>query len=247
MKTTSEPIKPYSILATLLITVAVFILGQLIAAILLEAILSLLNAGGGSLFESKTSRVFLFILLSDAAMLGLLAWFMKFKAMKLNDLGVNRLQLKYLGYILLGFGLYFIIYIGFLLLSSVVFPGLNLEQEQDIGFSSSTRGSALILVFLSLVIFPPITEEIIMRGFLFGNLRKHLPFIFATLTTSVIFAAAHLPSGKTGLLWIGAIDTFILSFVLCYLREHTQSLWPPIGVHMIKNSVAFLVLFKLVG
>jgi len=47
------------------------------------------------------------------------------------------------------------------------------------------------------------------------------------------------------LLWIAALDTFILSFVLIYLKEKTGSLWPPIGLHMLKNSLAFISIFIL--
>jgi membrane protease YdiL (CAAX protease family) len=31
--------------------------------------------------------------------------------------------------------------------------------------------------------------------------------------------------------------------VLAYLREKTGSLWPPIGLHALKNFVAFMALF----
>jgi len=45
------------------------------------------------------------------------------------------------------------------------------------------------------------------------------------------------------LLWVAGIDTFILSLVLIYLREKTDSLYASIGLHMLKNTIAFLGLF----
>ena len=66
-----------------------------------------------------------------------------------------------------------------------------------------------------------------------------------TLVTSVIFGALHTLTGKDGLLWIAAIDTFALSLVLCYLREKTGNLYASMGVHAIKNGIAFLALFVL--
>ena len=47
------------------------------------------------------------------------------------------------------------------------------------------------------------------------------------------------------LLWVAALDTFTLSMVLCYLRQETDSLWPGILLHALKNCIAFITLFVL--
>jgi membrane protease YdiL (CAAX protease family) len=105
---------------------------------------------------------------------------------------------------------------------------------------------ALTLTFVSLVILPPITEEILVRGFLYSSLKKALPLIWAALLTSAMFAIAHLPEGgASGPLYIAALDTFVLSLVLIYLREKTGGLWASITLHAIKNGVAFAALFIL--
>ena len=44
-------------------------------------------------------------------------------------------------------------------------------------------------------------------------------------------------------LWIGALDTFILSLFLVFLREATGNLWAGITLHATKNLVAFITLF----
>ena len=99
--------------------------------------------------------------------------------------------------------------------------------------------------FISLVVLPPIVEEILVRGFLYTSLRKYLPRIWAVIIASALFAAAHLPEGNSGagLLWVAAVDTFILSAVLIYLREKTDKLWASMMVHGMKNGIAFLSLF----
>ena len=66
----------------------------------------------------------------------------------------------------------------------------------------------------------------------------------SALATSALFATPHLfESGSGGLLWIAGLDTFVLSLVLCYLRERTGRLWAGVGVHMLKNSIAFVSLY----
>jgi membrane protease YdiL (CAAX protease family) len=83
-----------------------------------------------------------------------------------------------------------------------------------------------------------------VRGFLYSTLKKALPTAGAVILTSLLFAGAHLPEGgAAGPLYIAALDTFVLSLILIYLREKTGSLWASITLHACKNGVAFLALF----
>jgi hypothetical protein len=83
-----------------------------------------------------------------------------------------------------------------------------------------------------------------VRGFLYSSLKKALPVVWAVVLTSGIFAIAHLSGGgATGPLYIAALDTFVLSLVLIYLREKTGGLWASITLHAIKNGIAFMALF----
>jgi membrane protease YdiL (CAAX protease family) len=141
---------------------------------------------------------------------------------------------------------YYVLYIIIVAVVSRFVPGLNVDQKQDVGFNDVTGHLALILTFLSLVVLPPLAEEITMRGFLYTGLRKWLPRIAAGLVVSLLFGAAHLAEGgDAGPLWIGAIDTFTLSMVLVYLRERTGNLWAGIVLHACKNGLAFLLLYVL--
>ncbi len=143
-----------------------------------------------------------------------------------------------------GFAAYFLAYIVLIAVLQVVIPSLNLSQQQDIGFQNVTTGGSLILAFLSLVVIPPIAEEIIFRGFVYTGFRRKFGFVVATLATSVLFAIPHLLEAKSGgPLWVAGIDTFVLSFILCFLREKTGRLVPGMGVHALKNMVAFSYLF----
>lgn len=138
------------------------------------------------------------------------------------------------------------VFIGVTAVLTQFFPHFNTDQQQEIGFTNVHGSLNLALTFVSLVILPPIAEEIVMRGFVYGSLRKWLKPLWAIVITSAIFAAAHLPEGGSGgPLWIGAVDTFILSIFLCLLRERTGRLYASIVLHMLKNGVAFVALFIL--
>lgn len=147
---------------------------------------------------------------------------------------------------LIGYGWYILLHLAVIAIVGVIGPQVDFDQAQQLGFSTTLFGSALLIVFISLVILPPIYEEILMRGLLFTGLRSKLRLPLTAVVVSVLFAIAHLEFGSGNpLLWAAAIDTFVLSLVLVYLRDRTGSLWPPIFLHAIKNFVAFTLLFVL--
>ncbi|OYW41821.1 hypothetical protein B7Z28_02090 [Candidatus Saccharibacteria bacterium 32-45-3] len=104
------------------------------------------------------------------------------------------------------------------------------------GFTNIKTLSELVLVFVGLVVLPPIFEEIIFRGYLYGRVRLWWRFVPTALLTSVMFGVVH---GQ----WNVGIDVFILSLVMCYVREKFDSIWPSIIMHMLKNGLAYFLLF----
>jgi membrane protease YdiL (CAAX protease family) len=94
------------------------------------------------------------------------------------------------------------------------------------------------------VVLAPIAEEILMRGYLYTSLRAHWKFVPSLLVTSLLFGLAHLQSGDNGaLIWMAALNTFLLSIALVYLREKTGALYASIMVHSMNNFLAFAIHF----
>lgn len=121
-------------------------------------------------------------------------------------------------------------------LATAALPFIDFNQVQDTGFNGISRQYEYLLAFVALVIVAPVAEEVIFRGYLFGKLNKHLPLWASILITSLIFAIVHFA-------WNVGVDVFILSIVLCLLRVISGSLWPSIFLHMLKNGIAFYLLF----
>lgn len=187
---------------------------------------------------------FIFILLIESTVL-LTVWvFLRVKDVKFGFIGLVRPRLKDAGYAVAGFGVYFLLYLIITIIVKTIFPDINFAQNQKIGFESAQQGWELILVFMSLVVLPPIVEEILARGFLYTGLKTKLSLWPSVIITSAMFALAHLQFGSGApLLWVAAIDTFALSLVLIYLREKTGGLGASIMLHMLKNGIAFVLLF----
>ncbi len=158
---------------------------------------------------------------------------------------VERLGLtKSLKFEMFGWALFFwLIYFGVIIVVSVVLayvhiPGFDINQKQNVGFSNMTFAYEYLAAFIALVVVAPIFEEIIFRGYLFGRLRERNSFWISAVLTSLVFGAVHLQLNV-------AIDVFILSMFMCYLRERFNSIWPTILMHSFKNGLAYVLLFVL--
>ena len=126
------------------------------------------------------------------------------------------------------------------------FPWFDAEQAQNVGFNALMPGFDRILAFITLVVVAPIAEEIIFRGWLYTKLRDKLNkkvsdawgIIISSLVVSLLFGLIHLQ-------WNVGINVFALSIVLCALREITGTVYAGILTHMIKNGVAFYLLYVI--
>jgi membrane protease YdiL (CAAX protease family) len=161
-----------------------------------------------------------------------------------RHLGWIRPRVRDGAWAIIGFAGYFVIYLTLLSVTARLVH-LDVNQQQEIGFTHVYGPLSLVLTFVSLVVIPPIVEETVFRGFLYPGLKRWMTPVFAALVTSLIFGALHLGESSSGPLWVGGLDTFTLSLMLCYLRERTGGLWASAGVHALKNGMAFVVIFIL--
>lgn len=231
----------------ILFALAVFVLSQVFAAILVIAIGRAMHVIPGDVdvwLNDSVGAQFAYIVIAEAAVVAAIMVFLRSKKEALSTIGITQFRSKFLVYALVGYALYFILYLVVATLIYSYVPGIDVDQEQEIGFQGAKGVVGLGLTFVSLVIIPPLVEEFLFRGFLFSAVRKYFSFLTTTLVVSVLFAVGHLQFGNdTPLLWIAAVDTFVLSAILCGLREKTGSIWPGVIIHALKNGVAFTALF----
>ncbi len=229
---------PVSAFLGVFMVIVIYFGSQVIGSLMASAVPAIHN-----LPSSSAAGQFWYVLIIEALTLGMLYLFLRGRRVSFRTLGLDRPRLRYLGITLLAYVPYFVLNAVGTLGAMALFR-INDDQPQQTGFETARTTTELVLTFISLVILPPLVEEIVMRGFLFGSLKNNLSVVWAALVTSLIFASAHLQFGSGApLLWVAAIDTFTLSLVLCYLRQKTGSLWPGIGLHALKNLLAFTVLF----
>jgi membrane protease YdiL (CAAX protease family) len=239
---------PWGPLAAIVVTVVTYFVAQICAGVFIAFYPSIRGWTRGQAdvwLRQSVDAQFLAIAITEAVTVWLLWKFLQSRKATWANIGLIRPRLRDILVAAKGYAVYFVCFLSLTVFIEKFLPSINLEQEQQIGFDKAgNTAPELLAIFFSLVILPPLVEEIVCRGFLYTGLRSKMSVIWAALITSTLFAAAHLQFGSGSQpLWIAAIDTFVLSLILVYARQKTGSLWPAIYIHMGKNMAAFLLLF----
>lgn len=121
-----------------------------------------------------------------------------------------------------------------------VIASMTKIQEEETGILAQAYNTSVwpALFWVTVVIFAPIFEEPLARGFLFaGFLHSRLGLAGAVLLTSLIWTGLHV---GYSLFSLGAIFGF--GIILGFTRYRTGSLWSTMLMHAFFNAVSMSVL-----
>lgn len=196
--------------------------------------------------SDSVSALFIETFLVESFVVLILYVFLRKRKVSLKYIGLKgKFLFKDLSYALGGFFTYLLVYFSAVTVLQFFIKSFNVSQKQNLGVPATAQGGDLWLLFIMLVVLPPIAEEILFRGFIYSSLRPKMNKIIAAIITSLLFALPHLFESNSGILWIAGCDTFILSMVLVYVREKTDKLWASMLIHALKNLVAFASLYLI--
>jgi membrane protease YdiL (CAAX protease family) len=226
-------------------TLLVFVASQLLAIVIVSIVYGFVKHGQTVDLNNTIIGQFFYIVIAEGLAAWLAIWLVRQRRLSLKFIGLGRWpRPDDLWKAALGFGAFYLLLIIAGIIVSQLSPNIN-NEKQNLGFTNINTSTENVLAFISLVILPPLGEEALVRGYLYSGLRKFWRFWPAVVVASIIFGAAHLEFGTGGpLVWAAAIDTFLLSIVLCFLREKTGALYAGMLVHMANNLIAFGVHFK---
>lgn len=91
--------------------------------------------------------------------------------------------------------------------------------------------NGLVYAITSAVIFAPIAEEVVFRGFLFQSLERRTGFWAATLVSTFVFVMIHFYGFQ------GSLSVASFGIIACVLYRATGSLWTPIIYHSVTNGI----------
>ena len=118
----------------------------------------------------------------------------------------------------------------------LVGQGLNQSNIQ----STFQEQPLLIAVFACII--GPLVEELFFRQILLRYLRKNLPTWLSVFLVGLVFALTHMHSLSLSE-WVGAVGYLGggLAFSIIYVKEK-ENIYYPLLVHMLGNSLSFIIL-----
>jgi len=150
---------------------------------------------------------------------------------------------KFIFGVLKGWGLLFLSTILFGLLSEMLRQMLGLSGQglNEANIQTAFKEQPLLIAVFACVI-GPLVEELFFRQILLRYLRKSLPTWLSVFLVGLAFALTHMHSLDLSE-WINAIYYLGggLAFSIIYVKEK-ENIYYPLAVHMIVNSLSFIIL-----
>jgi uncharacterized protein len=137
------------------------------------------------------------------------------------------------------FGWIFAALMAYLVLTSIYTVLVDPPSEQlPSGLEDADQNLLVALATgMLLIAVAPLAEEIFFRGFLYQAFRNSFGVLPGALLSAVIFGAIHFEFFKL-------VQLAILGVILALLFEKTRSLWSPIILHALNNTLAFVYLLS---
>lgn len=107
------------------------------------------------------------------------------------------------------------------------------EQDLVLKIQELEISYELINIIVLAVIISPVLEEIYFRKLMYCSLKKNLGVLWAGIITSFLFAVVHLNLYAFPVL-------FVLSIVLTIIYEKDNTIFSPVLLHAIFNSVMII-------
>jgi membrane protease YdiL (CAAX protease family) len=137
------------------------------------------------------------------------------------------------------FGWIFAALVAYLVLTSIYTVLVDPPSEQlPSGLEDADQNVLLaVATGILLIVVAPLAEEVFFRGFLYQAFRNSFGVLPGALLSALIFGAIHLEFFKL-------VQLAILGVILALLFEKTRSLWSPITLHAVNNTLAYIYLLS---
>lgn len=156
---------------------------------------------------------------------------------------VRNSKRKFIFGVLKGWGLLFLLTILFGLLSEIVKQVLGLSGQglNEANIQTAFKEQPLLIGVFACVI-GPLVEELFFRQLLLHHLQKSLPSWLSILLVGIVFALTHMHNVSLSE-WVGAVGYLGggLAFSIIYVKEK-ENVYYPLLVHMLGNSLSFIIL-----
>lgn len=119
------------------------------------------------------------------------------------------------------------------------YSGLKSQFESGLVESLSVDGIySFVILFLSVVVFAAVFEEMLFRGFIQQSFENRISPAMAIALTAVMFSILHP---------FGFLPILLLAVVLGFLSMASNSVFPAIVIHALNNGISLFALNRSDG
>ena len=113
----------------------------------------------------------------------------------------------------------------------------SLQVRQEIVTAGGLSWAGLVVTLLGVGIVAPISEELFFRGLIHRWFQGRFGLPVRLFLSSALFGLAHADSAGV------VAASFVLGVVLALAYERSRSLWLPIAIHSVNNSIAVVLVY----
>lgn len=146
--------------------------------------------------------------------------------------------LRFLMGILLGFCIYEGCQVAISILYDLFLPNLWIPNDDSV---KTLAAADYRVMWVGAVLLTPVTEETLVRGLVFGNLRRKnrlLAYVAAALVFGLIHVIGYVSQMDILTLLLNLLLYAVPSAAMCAAYEYGGTIWTPIALHMIINLLA---------
>ncbi len=115
----------------------------------------------------------------------------------------------------------------------ILFPTVFRQYEELAQSFNLDTITPLLMIFI-VGLLGPLAEEMLFRGMIYAKLRRAFSVWPAAVISAVLFGLFHAN-------WVQGIYAALFGVVLAYIYEKTQTIWGSCLLHVVFNSISYLV------
>lgn len=145
--------------------------------------------------------------------------------------------------LVLGYVVYELLQVATVLVGSFLVTDMQTPNDEII---MEIAGENYWIMWVGAVLLGPLTEETLIRGLVFGNLRR-INRLLAYVVTALLFAVLHMAA------FLGEMDLETMLFngmvyglpsvALCVAYEYSGTIWTAVVLHMLLNAITMTLGF----
>ena len=177
----------------------------------------------GIMFLSIVLSTLLYLLIFRAKKRSFVSY-MRFRKISKKDI---------ISIVILALASFIFISVGFMMIESNL-PKASEKLKEYSELMEPLMNGNMFFIILVVGIVGPIFEEILFRGIIFNRLNRNMNIVVSLILQAIIFGAFHMNL-------IQGIYTFILGIIIGLTYILLNSIWAPIIVHVVFNSLNFVL------